>query len=200
MSGYDDRRRDDRDDDYDDRPRRRDDDRGDDTDDRPRRGGRAGAGREKVRLPAIFLTVVGGLGVAFAALGLIQLGQLPAQLDQALAEQNEKLDKDPNLTDDQKKQQKQTMTDIMGGVKKAAPAFYVVNLLVAAVVTLGGVQMLRLSGRGLPIIGSVLAMLPFVNGCCCLIGLPVGIWCLIVLSKPEVKAAFAARSAAPGGY
>lgn len=191
-SGYDDRR-DDRDDDDYDRPRRgRGRDRDDDFDDRPR--GRADAGRQKVQLPGIFLTVIGGLGVAFAALGLIQLGQLPAQLDQAMAEQNEKLDKDPNLTDDQKKQQKQMMADIMDGVKKAAPAFYVVNLLVAAVVTLGGIQMLRLSGRGLPITGSVLAMLPFINGCCCVVGLPVGIWCLVVLSKPEVKAAFARGS------
>src|SRR3954471_23932761 len=65
---HDDRRRDD---DYDDRRRddgrdrdRRDDDY-DDYEERPRRGGRRRA-LEKVSLPAIFLMILGGLGLAFA--------------------------------------------------------------------------------------------------------------------------------------
>ncbi len=33
------------------------------------------------------------------------------------------------------------------------------------------------------------AMIPCVSPCC-LLGLPLGIWALIVLVKPEVKAAF----------
>ncbi len=28
------------------------------------------------------------------------------------------------------------------------------------------------------------------GGCCCLVGLPVGIWTIVVLARPEVKAAF----------
>ena len=36
---------------------------------------------------------------------------------------------------------------------------------------------------------SILAMIPCLSPCC-LIGLPIGIWALVILMKPEVKAAF----------
>lgn len=200
MSGYDDRRRDDRDDDFDDRPRRRDDDRGDDTDDRPRRGGgRLAAARGRVKVPAILLIVLGGLGVMFGGLNMIQLNQLPAQLDEAAAQQADKLDRDPNLTADQKQQQKQMMDDIIGFMKKLLPPMFVAQLVLSLVIVAGGVQMFRLAGRGLPITASVLAMIPVLSWCC-LLGLPVGIWALVVLLNADVKAAFAARSAAPDGY
>jgi hypothetical protein len=37
-------------------------------------------------------------------------------------------------------------------------------------------------------VASVVAMLPC--QCCCLFGLPFGIWALVVLNKPEVKSHF----------
>jgi hypothetical protein len=40
------------------------------------------------------------------------------------------------------------------------------------------------------VIASVAAMLPCTVSCCCILGLPVGIWSLVVLMKPEVKQAF----------
>jgi len=36
--------------------------------------------------------------------------------------------------------------------------------------------------------GAVVAMLPC--QCCCLLGLPAGIWALVVLNKPEVNSQF----------
>jgi ABC-type proline/glycine betaine transport system permease subunit len=36
----------------------------------------------------------------------------------------------------------------------------------------------------------ILNMIPCCNSCCCLVGLPIGIWGLTVLMKPEVKRAF----------
>jgi hypothetical protein len=38
------------------------------------------------------------------------------------------------------------------------------------------------------IVASVVAMIPC--SCACILGLPIGIWSLVVLLKPEVKAAF----------
>ena len=38
-------------------------------------------------------------------------------------------------------------------------------------------------------IAAILAMIP-VTSCCFLLGIPVGIWSLVVLAKPEVKALF----------
>jgi hypothetical protein len=37
--------------------------------------------------------------------------------------------------------------------------------------------------------GAIVAMLPCFLPCCCL-GLPVGIWAVMVISKPDVHAAF----------
>jgi len=36
---------------------------------------------------------------------------------------------------------------------------------------------------------SILSMLNFGN-CCCLLGIPVGIWALVILLMPDVKEAF----------
>jgi LSD1 subclass zinc finger protein len=55
-------------------------------------------------------------------------------------------------------------------------------------VTAGAVRMKKLSGFGLAMTACIVAMLPC-NGCCVL-GLPFGIWGLVVLNRPEVKAAF----------
>lgn len=57
------------------------------------------------------------------------------------------------------------------------------------IVFLGGVAMLNQRMYGLALAASILAMFSFDN-CCCLLGLPAGIWSLMVLSKPEVKALF----------
>ena len=63
-------------------------------------------------------------------------------------------------------------------------------LAVSGLILWSGLQMRQLKGRGLAIAGSILGMLPCFTGCCCVIGLPVGIWALVVLMNNEVKAAF----------
>jgi hypothetical protein len=54
---------------------------------------------------------------------------------------------------------------------------------------IGSIQMLRVRMRGLAVTASVLAMLLVWPGCC-LLGLPFGIWSMIVLNQPEVRRAF----------
>jgi hypothetical protein len=39
------------------------------------------------------------------------------------------------------------------------------------------------------VVTSIVAMVPCL-GPCCIVGIPIGIWALVVLMKPEVKAAF----------
>ena len=55
-----------------------------------------------------------------------------------------------------------------------------------------------LRGRGLAMTGSVLSMIPCLSGCC-IVGLPVGIWALVVLNNPDVRAGFAATAAVDSG-
>ena len=63
------------------------------------------------------------------------------------------------------------------------------GLLVAGFIIYSSLEMRKLSQWGLAVGASVVAMVPCVSPCC-LIGLPVGIWSLVVLTKPEVKGAF----------
>jgi len=53
----------------------------------------------------------------------------------------------------------------------------------------GALQMRQLKNWGLSLASAILVLLPCA-GCCCLLGLPVGIWAIITLTKPEVKSAF----------
>ena len=65
------------------------------------------------------------------------------------------------------------------------------SLPIASMIAVAAYKMQRLELYGLAITGSILAMLPCHPGF--LIGLPIGIWSLVVLMRPEVKAAFIAR-------
>ncbi|HEY2083291.1 MAG TPA: hypothetical protein VGI88_10935 [Verrucomicrobiae bacterium] len=67
------------------------------------------------------------------------------------------------------------------------------NLIVAALngfVLFGAIKMLRLQSRSLAIAACIVSMIPCTVGCCCILGLPFGIWGLVVLNKPEVKSQF----------
>ncbi len=65
----------------------------------------------------------------------------------------------------------------------------IVGLLVSGLIYYGAMKMKKLESYGLAMTASIVAMIPCISPCC-LIGLPIGIWALVVLSKPEVKSAF----------
>ncbi|MBD3414308.1 MAG: hypothetical protein GF421_07760 [Candidatus Aminicenantes bacterium] len=64
-----------------------------------------------------------------------------------------------------------------------------VGILVAALIIFASLKMKELEQWGLALMASILAMIPCISPCC-IIGLPIGIWCLVVLTKPEIKNAF----------
>jgi len=64
-----------------------------------------------------------------------------------------------------------------------------ISLAVGAFILVGAYRMMKLRSHGLAVAASIIAMIPCVSPCCCL-GLPFGIWALVVLFRPEVKAAF----------
>ena len=65
----------------------------------------------------------------------------------------------------------------------------IIAILMSVVILLGALKMKKLESYGLAMTASILAMIPCLSPCC-VIGLPIGIWALVVLSKPEVKSAF----------
>jgi hypothetical protein len=63
-------------------------------------------------------------------------------------------------------------------------------LLGSVLSMLGGSLMCARKARGFAILASIITAIPCLTSACCLLGLPIGIWALIVLFQPDVKAAF----------
>ena len=64
-----------------------------------------------------------------------------------------------------------------------------IMLVLGVLIILGGVKMKQLRSYGLAMTATILAMIPCTSPCCVL-GLPIGIWALVVLNNAEVKSAF----------
>ena len=64
----------------------------------------------------------------------------------------------------------------------------VLGAFVGAYIAMGALKMMKLQNRRMAVSASIVAMAP--TSMCCVLGIPFGIWALVVLSKPEVKAVF----------
>ena len=69
-------------------------------------------------------------------------------------------------------------------------SFLLIGLVVPIVVLLGTIRMENLQSYGFAMTTAILSIIPFTSPCCFLIGTPIGIWALWVLTDPDVKAAF----------
>jgi len=124
----------------------------------------------KLLAPAIALIVVGGLGVVFDLINVaMALLGAPPQID-------------PNAPEFVQQMQ-------AGGHGPVAAMTQLVFVVVSAIVVFGGVQMCRRQTWGLALAASILAMVNCGN-LCCVLGLPIGIWALVILCLEDVKAAF----------
>jgi len=122
--------------------------------------------------PSIGLLVTGIVGGIFSFLGLI-MSFLGTSLSSLMADRVEDFD--------------DRYAQIFEGA--AGIATSLIGILVAAFIIYAALKMKNLSQYGLCMVASILAMIPCISPCC-IIGLPIGIWCLVVLTKPEIKAAF----------
>jgi predicted Zn finger-like uncharacterized protein len=134
-----------------------------------------------LRAPAICLLVTGVFG--FLGSAYYMFSTLITDRATMLA-QMEKMQpaKDP----EQAKMQKQIAEAMVGpGAIVAHAVFVFINLIII----LGSIMMLIGKMRWLAMTASVLAMMN-IDCCCCVLGIPFGIWSLIALSNPDAKAAF----------
>lgn len=127
---------------------------------------------KQIQGPSVGLLVTGIIGAIFSLAGLIlsMLGTSIASL-WSFAELEEY----------------ERYADIFEGVAGIASSF--VGIVVAIFIIYAALKMKELSQYGICLAASILAMIPCISPCC-LIGLPIGIWCLVVLVRPEMKAAF----------
>ena len=75
---------------------------------------------------------------------------------------------------------------LQGGVSVAGGIF---GLIVAVVILIGAMKMKKLESYAFAMAAAIIAMVPCISPCC-LLGLPFGIWALVVLGDGSVKAAF----------
>jgi hypothetical protein len=119
--------------------------------------------------PATALLVVGWIGIALSSLSLL-LNLVGAMMPVAAGPNNR-----PN--------QFEAIANGVAGVIGA-----IVGLVLMVIIVIGAGKMKRLENYGFALASSIVAMLPC--SICCILGLPFGIWSLVVLNKPEVKNSF----------
>lgn len=161
------------DDDDDEGPRRRSRD-DDDDDDRPIRRGYDGSGLTAL---AICMIVFGFLGFCLDAFGSVTalvgpepvIGQRQPGVDPAVQD----------MLDNFAKNSHGVFPAITQGIFGLMSIFMII----------GGIQMIRRKTWGLCLGSSIISLINFGN-CCCLAGIPLGIWGLILLSNKIVKDAF----------
>lgn len=126
--------------------------------------------RKRLQLPAICLIIVGVLN-ALSGLVLI-LGRLVSVVK----------GREPVITDEDRRL----------GYMFAIIFFPIVSLISIAaspIIIIGGTQMLRARRYSIALWAAILALIPLTS-VCCIPGIPIGIWALIVLRSPDVRAAF----------
>lgn len=135
-------------------------------------GPNRGLAMQKVNGPAIGLMVTAGLGILYQLL-MIVLNVLGTGFNMAsMAGQSGT---------------PEGMTNLMSGT--IGIVFGIIAILVGGVVFFGAMKMRALQSWPLAIAAAVLAIIPCLSPCCC-IGIPVGIWALVVLFDANVKASF----------
>lgn len=132
----------------------------------------------KVTPPAICLMVAAGLNVLMSLYWIFS--GLNATLNSGQI--TKELKNNPQVNADQ-------FTTMMNAFGVGFVLWGVLGLLCAAVIVFAGIKMKSLQAHGLAMTGAVLAMIPC-TGPCCFFSLPLGIWALVVLMSPDVKAAF----------
>lgn len=75
----------------------------------------------------------------------------------------------------------------------------ILSVFVSPATIIGGIQLLRRATRNLAMVGAIAAIVPLTS-CCFLAGVPVGIWAVVVLRRPETHAWYAGTPAGPTGY
>ncbi len=67
--------------------------------------------------------------------------------------------------------------------------FAVLQIALAVFIFFAALKMKALQNHTFCIVACIVALIPCISPCCC-VGIPIGIWALIVLNKPEVRGYF----------
>jgi hypothetical protein len=142
----------------------------------------------KVTPAAVGILVVAVLnlvaGIFMAGVGVVYTRLPPEQLEEMFQKQNP-------AQFEQLKQQGLTVQSILniyiyGGLGGGCMSF-----VISLITILGAIRMMMLRSHGLAVFAAILTAIPCLSpSACCLVGIGVGIWALVVLLNPDVQAAF----------
>ena len=136
--------------------------------------------REKVNFPALALIFYGGLTLLA---NLIRLGITIANTFLGMTLPN--LDRYRDISDlDPQFQQLLNASIGASGIFGS-----LIGLAIGGAMIFGAMKMRNLEQWGFALAAAILAIVPCFT-CCCLIGIPIGIWATVVLLDANVKAAF----------
>lgn len=155
----------------------------------PGSGPGTGAALSKVSPPAIGLMVVGVINILLSIYGVIMSGLVLAGIFDPNAAQREQFE-EMAAQGGQEAEMAEMMMNIMTVTQ--GPVGLVTNLIaliVGAIIVFGALKMKNLQSYGLALTSAIVAMIPCLSSCC-LVGLPIGIWALVVLLDNNVKQSF----------
>jgi hypothetical protein len=167
---------------YDDRDRFRGDD--DDRDRDRYKGGGSEFARNQVKGPAMGLLATAVIGFVVQIILIVLTFTAPTLFSGFLQNMQGQA-----KTQRERDQLNEAMQQLQQGPSVLDILAHVVALVVGGVILYGALKMKELESFGLAVTASVLAMLPWISPCCC-IGLPMGIWSLVVLLNERVKSEF----------
>jgi hypothetical protein len=137
----------------------------------------AASAREAINLPAIAMIVMAGLGFLLSLPGLFGSGQSEA-LNSMInngsmpREQAEALAK---------------FAAVSGGVM--GKLFTLFSMALNGFIVYAAVKIRNLQNHHLGVAASIGLMLP-IAGCCCCLGLPLGLYTITILNRPDIRAEF----------
>jgi hypothetical protein len=129
--------------------------------------------QDRVKAPAIGMIVLGAVTLAFLLFSILARGMMLEMSRHALPP-----DRYADL-------EQQMMAGGMLVMLGRASVF-----CGSAFIIFAGLQMMKLQNHTMVVVAAILAMIPCFSSCCCVIGIPIGVWTLVVVLNREVKAAF----------
>ena len=154
----------------------------------------AGDGREKalrrVKAPALALAILACLDIIGAVWGLLRTAIFPPNAQQYDSQLQQLHNALQQLNNPQLQEMIQKLIDFTQN-RPIGIASGLFGLAMSVLILMGALKMQSLRSYEFSITAAIISMVPCVTPCCsCVLGLPFGIWALIVLRAPEVKSQF----------
>ncbi len=135
--------------------------------------------REALNVPAIAMMIMASLGVMMSLPGLFGGGSQD-MVNQILA-------KSGNMNREQAEMIAKVAEASAGVVGKL---FTLLSIGLNSLIVFGAFKMRQLQSFPMAMTASILMIVPCGGGCCWCLGIPLGIWAITILNRPEVKAQF----------